>query len=194
MSTPHRRFIQGPLTRTLARPALRDEVMRALLDRPQHERALFIDVDDLQRSLAPRDWGVWSTLQSLAEYDLVELFERDRTFGRPARVLLTSTGRRWKPNPEGEVPLWQDEPMRFAYQVDDVLTAGTLEDWAKAWEQAQYAGDPHLSTTLLTWRNREGYPVAVDRLCGLHGDEDGYIRYRVWAAGDIVHVCLDGRA
>lgn len=192
--TAPRRFIQGPLTQTLARPALRDEVMRALLDRPERERASFIDVSDVERALAPRDWGVWSALQSLAEYDLVELFERDRTFGRPARALLTSQGRRWQPRPKGEVSQWEDQPMRFAYLVDEELCCGTLADWAKAWEHAQYSGDARLSDTLITWRNREGYPVQVDRLSGLHGDEDGYIRYRVWAAGDIVHVTIDGRA
>lgn len=193
MSTPEhprpRRFIQGPVTETMARPALRDEVMRALHHRPDAEKKVFIDVADLERIMEPRDWGVWSTLQALAELDMVELFPAAR--GRRSRVLLTQTGRRWTPATTADVP----EPMRFAYQLNGQLAVGTLEDWAKAWEHGHYSGDVHLSDVVITWANRDpGYPVAVDRLSPLAGDEDGYIRYRVWAAGDMVSIQLDGRA
>jgi hypothetical protein len=189
-----RRFVKGRLTQTIARPALRDEVMAALHHRPEHERTRFIELADVQRILNPYDWGVWSALQALAEYDLVELFEPDHLFDRPARIMLTPTGHRWKHRVPGEPASPQTEPMRFAYQVNGVLACGTLADWAKAWEHGHYSGDTTLSDTLITWRNRQGYLAHVDPLSGPHGDEDGCIRYQVWAAGELEYVIIDGNA
>lgn len=183
-----RQFIQGPLTQQMARPAMRDEVMRALHHLPHGRAGRFVEMRELEKLLQPRDWGVWSVLHALAELGMVELFPAYA--GRPFRVTLTDTGRAWDPGSTEP-----SEPMRFAYQVDGDLVVGTLEDWAKVWEHGQYSGDVLLSDVLITWKNRDpGYTVQVDRLSGIHGDEDGYIRYRVWAAGDMANVSIDGRA
>lgn len=194
MTTPEhqrpRRFIQGPVTTTMARPALREEVMRALHHRPDADKRVFIEVSDVERIMEPRDWGVWSTLQALAEYDMVELFPAAR--GRRSRVLLTQIGRKWKPAPQGEAELWDAEPMLYVMRHEH-LGVATLAQWAKAWEAAHYAGGSGPETTLLTWLNRDpGYPVVVDRMPSL--PEDEWIQYRVWAAGEMVSVCIDGRA
>ena len=190
---PPRRFIQGPVTQTMARPALREEVMNALHHRPEQDIPLFLEVAELQRTLEPRDWGVHSTLQALEEYGLVVLFPAKA--GIPARVILTREGAEWPQMRDAQEEPWREEPMRFTYLVDRDLTVGTLADWAKVWERDQYSNDVHLPPTLITWAHRDpGYPVMVDRLSGLHGDEDGYIHYRVWAAGEQVKVRIDGRA
>lgn len=189
-----RRFIQGPITQQMARPALRAEVMRALHSRPQREHPTFMDVSDIETLLRPRDFGVWSTLVALAEYDLVELFPRDKVFGRPARVVLTQPGRKWTPAPEGEVEPWEDQPLRYAYQVNGELCSGTLEDWAGVWEHREYGGDVDLGHELITWRHRtDGYRVHVDRLTPLDRQVD-WIEFRIWAAGETVTKRIDGRA
>lgn len=198
MTAPERprRFIQGPITQQMARPALLAEVMAVLHHRPERDLGTPMRRDAIERRLEPRDFGVMDVLYALVEHGLVTLHNALSVGGTYTDVVLTETGRAWKQPvsvTEG-AEACHAVPLRFVYLVYGELAVGTLADWAKAWEHQHYSGDDDLSQELVTWTRREGYRVVVDRLSGLQGDEDGYIHYRVWAAGEQASVRIDGRA
>lgn len=192
MTKEHRRFVPNPNgTQQMVRPALRQEVMRVLHDRPDRARDRFIEVRDVEQALQPGDFGVWPTLQALAEYGLVEAFPAMNH--RPSRVLLTHLGQRWTEPPPDCPHLWEEDPTCYVFQAYGQLRTGFLSDWAKVWQDGQHSGDIVVSDVLLTWENRNpGYAVMVDRLSPLR-TENGRIDYRVWAAGEQVTVRIDGR-
>jgi hypothetical protein len=68
---------------------------------------------------------------------------------------------------------------------------GTLDEWAKAWEHSHYSGDGHPSSEVITWHNRDGYKIQVDRLGKA---DDDWIDYRIRVAGEQASVRIDGRA
>ena len=89
------------------------------------------------------------------------------------------------------------DPTRFAWVYDGLLVAGTLSDWAKAWEQDQYCGDAPPPTRVITWdgsmQDAQHHHIVVRR-----GEttEDDYIPYAITVPGlqDIVIVTIDGRS
>lgn len=184
-------------TETLVRPALLAEVMTALHNRPEKELGAPMRRDAIERRLAPRDFGVMDVLRALMEHGLVTLYNAVQLGGTYTDVILTETGRAWKQPvscTDGATDACHAVPLRFVYLMYGELAVGTLADWAKAWEHQHYSGDDDLSGELVTWTNRQGYKVTVDRVSPLAGDEDGRITHRVWAAGETVFVHIDGRA
>lgn len=182
--------------KTLARPALRGEVMAALHCRPPGLLDRTTEIEEVQRLLQPRDWGVYSALLALAEYGLVDVYPRNELSGRPARVCLTETGRAWKVAPSGLLEPWDEEPMRYVYRLEGTLAVGTIADLAKAWENAHYYGPPGPDPVVLTWLNRDpGYQVQVDQVTPQDriAAEDDWTTYRVWVAGEHTTFRIDGR-
>lgn len=90
----------------------------------------------------------------------------------------------------------ENESQRFIYTVDGEPQVGTLRAYAKAWEQAHYVSNYHLSDTVLTWDNTSDpitWKVKVER----HGmSENDYIIYTISVPGfpGSVRVSIDGRA
>lgn len=86
-------------------------------------------------------------------------------------------------------------PLVFSYTVEGVTYAGTLADWAQRWTEAAYShtGVPGEIVYAAPWRN--AYRVYVDRLTppGLL-EQGGGIDYRLWLAGEVRNVRLDGDA
>lgn len=182
-------------TQVMVRPALLAEVMQALHNRPEKELGHPMSRDAIERRLAPRDFGVMDVLHALVEHGLVTLYNAVSVGGTYTDAVLTEMGRAWKQ----PVSVTEDAdachavPLRFVYMLYGELAVGTLADWAKAWEHQHYSGDDDLSTELVTWSRRDGYRVMVDRLTPFSGVHE-WIDFRVWAAGEMVQVRIDGRA
>lgn len=171
----------------MSRPALITDVMHALHQRSTSRLAQPVELPELEHTLGEAEFGVLAAALGAAEHGWLEVFEGSATFGSITRVCLTQLGRHWSP---GQEP----DPIRYAYVVDEVLTVGTLADWAKAWEHDQYAGDIQLSFELCTWARRSrGYSVHIAHLPREDNGAD-WLDYRVWAAGEQVTVRIDGRA
>lgn len=88
------------------------------------------------------------------------------------------------------------EPTRFAWIYDGLLVAGTLSDWARAWEADYYAGDEPPPARVLTWDGSD-QGARYWRVNVVRGEttEDDYIPYRITVPGlqDFVPVTIDGR-
>lgn len=186
MSTERRSLPRPGDIPLMARPALCTEVLRVMHARPNP--GAHMSMGSIERDLAPRDFGVLDALWGLKERGLVDWLA-DAPYAK-STMYLTDAGKEW--DPEQEL-----EPLRFIYRVDRELALGTLADWAKAWEHGHYSSDVLLSDVLRTWdRHDPGYAVQVDRLTPLRAvaENDDYVDYRVWAAGEHTKVRIDGRA
>jgi len=177
-----------------ARPALINDVMTAL---HYHSLSGAVEISQVERALTPCDLGVRDALLGAREHGWVEMIGGGPDPNTARAVCLTQSGRRDWLLPDGTEgkDAWEPVPLRYVYRVSGELTLGTLADWASAWEHQQYAGEPELSSTLLTWGNRQpGFHVHVDRLTTVDDAEQNgqWITYRVWAAGEAAFVTLDG--
>jgi len=108
-----------------ARPALVTDIMPVLQRRKDH--AVPIRQWIMEGRLPKGLYGFLDALRGCAERDL--LTWDDHYPGRAGRaILLTPTGREWKPREDGTpVPL----VYSWVHQGKPVL--GTLEDWARTW-------------------------------------------------------------
>ncbi|MFF9879979.1 hypothetical protein [Staphylococcus pasteuri] len=99
-------------------------------------------------------------------------------------VCLTADGRAW--TPDSELP-----EIVYVYLVEGQMTLGTLADWAEVWRDSHYA-PIEIPPLLRTWENFDpGHPIHVERL---GAGENNSLNYRITAAGEQVHISIDGDA
>jgi hypothetical protein len=86
------------------------------------------------------------------------------------------------------------EPVRYIWVVDGIPTTGTISDYAKAWENAYYAGTADASDRLLVWdgTNAPAMYWASIRRDGM--DEDDYLIYEITVNNEVCRIRIDGRA
>lgn len=177
----------APAPDASVRPALISEVMSVLLAR-RVERGLSLSLPMrmylIEQRLAPGHLGVLDALRGAAELGYLTLTNLGST-ASGIEATLTEAGKVYDP---AEQPV-----LRYAFQDAGTLVVGTLADYARAWQQCHYSGDPGLGTELLTFAHRAGYRVMVDRLTPVYEQNDR-VMYRVWAAGEFVFAPIDGRA
>lgn len=88
------------------------------------------------------------------------------------------------------------EPLRYAWLQDGFMTAGTLAEYAKAWESRYYSGDGDdgMPGELIFWAGEDYptlHPVTVTQ-CPANENDD--IRCTFTANGETAHIWIDGRA
>ncbi|MBD3004521.1 hypothetical protein [Streptomyces sp. 5-10] len=168
------------MTGTIRHPVISD-LMRALHARPESEIKYPMKGYRIEEALkgfaseAIHDAALGAQELGLVQID-PESWHHD--------ISLTEEGRAW--SEDAQLPA-----ITYVYRIDGELAVGTLANWAKAWEHSQYS-DIHVEAELVTWGHRDGFSVQVDRLPD--GEDDYYIDYRVWAAGETASARIDGRA
>ena len=130
-----------------------------------------------------REWAVLTTGSHLLRANDESRAEETAACGDRTRVVSRVPGGSWEP------VYTPDEPLRFAYLCNGELAAGTIEDYASAWEQAHYNGGG-ISPDLRTW-DGAAFTVRIDNL---GTDDDDWSRYRLAVGSEEAYVTLDGRA
>lgn len=86
------------------------------------------------------------------------------------------------------------EPGQYVWMQEGLPCTGTLEQWAKAYENAYYSGDQGPSARVFTW-DGEGDPIEHRVSVKRDGaTEDDRIPYAIRVNGESARLVIDGRA
>jgi len=95
--------------------------------------------------------------------------------------------------PRGKARVWP--PLEISYAVEGTVYRGTFADWAERWEEAAYSHTGIPGEIVYAAPGGNVYRVYVDRLTPLGLlEQGGGIDYRLWLAGEVRNVRLDGDA
>ncbi|MGW1288396.1 hypothetical protein ACWD4N_33125 [Streptomyces sp. NPDC002586] len=130
-----------------------------------------------------RDWAVLAVTTSIQPAADRETAENLAAHAERLTAITRKPGGQWQPATD------PDEPARYAFLVENDMQAGTLADYAKHWEAAQYSG-AHISPHVRNWAGAT-FNIGIERL-GV--DEDSWLRYRLALGTETAIVTLDGLA
>lgn len=88
------------------------------------------------------------------------------------------------------------DPPRYAFFAGSILVCGTLDTYARAWADRQYAdSDNGLSREILLWPHPEMEPrKVIVNISHESTDEEDFMHYKISVPGDVAWASVGGRA